>query len=414
MHDLDDHLATGVKSPTNYGRIKLTTITILNQSTVRKFCLSTGIYGFCRTVVLAVLLVSLGACTEIVPGMNVRVDTSKNSSYKVVTIDSNVIKALAQDTSANDVQALQNSVPSDVPPEYRIGAGDIIFVTVWDHPELTTPSGPVNEIGAVAGQSLAQYVQGRLVGSDGSIFFPYVGNFKIAGMTALDASKFIAENLTRVITKPQVDVRVIAYRSARVEVTGEVVKPGTITLDDTPKGIIEAIDLSGGLTANASRRRALLVRKGVTYRIDLADLLSGAKPVTNPLLNAGDVVHIPDQSDDQVFVLGAVAKQAPVLIRQVSLSLVEALTNAGGLEELRGKQSGVLIFRKRQYSSEPITTIYTLDFTKPESMLLAGEFALQPRDVVYVQATLFAQYNSVIETLLPTVQTIFETYELTK
>ena len=361
-----------------------------------------------------VLIFCLTACTSIVPGVNVYVDKKQSDKYKVVPIDANVLRTLALAPPNADVASLQSTLPSDVPPAYVIGPGDIVYVTVWDHPELTTPNGPVNELSSLSGQSQTQYVQGRLVDSDGSIFFPYVGTFKIANMTTVQARDFIAKHLIRVIANPQVDVRVIDYRAARVEVAGEVVRPGTVTLDDTPKGVIQAINLSGGLTVNASRRRAILVRKGVTYRIDLAGLLSGDRPVANPLLMAGDVLHIPDQSEDQIFVLGAVAKQAPVFIRQSSISLMEALDNAGGLEELRGKSSGVLVFRMTKYSSASIPTVYALDMSRPDGLLLASEFTLLPRDVVYVQATEFAQYNSVISTLLPTVETIFELYELTK
>jgi polysaccharide export outer membrane protein len=367
-----------------------------------------------RSVKLAVIALQLIGCSEIIPGLNVKVDKHESNKYRVVQIEPEILKSLAQDRATEYPQALLSTVPTDIPAEYTIGAGDIVYVTVWDHPELTTPSGPVTEVAALAGQTQTQFVQGRLVNADGTIFFPYVGTFKIAQMTTLNARSYIAQNLSRVIANPQVDVRIVAFRAARVEVAGEVVKPGTVTLDDTPKGILQALNLSGGLTANASRRRALLVRNGVTYRIDLAGLLSGEKPVSNPLLFAGDVLHIPDQSDDQVFVLGAVPKQAPVIIRQSSISLIEALTNAGGIEELRGKQSGVLVFRMKQSDSERIPTVYALDLSRPDGMLLAGEFALRPRDVVYVQATAFAQYNSVIATLLPTVSTIFELHQLTK
>jgi polysaccharide export outer membrane protein len=366
---------------------------------------------FATTLVVASVL-GLPACTEIVPGLNVRVD-SHPGNYRVVAIDPGVLKSLAMERATDEAQALGSTVPSDIPPEYAIGCGDIVYVTVWDHPELTTPSGPVTEVAALQGQSQAQYVQGRLVNSDGTIFFPYVGTFKIAQMTTVDARNFIAKQLARVITNPQVDVRIVEFRAARVEVAGEVLKPGTVTLDDTPKGVLQAINLCGGLTANASRRRAYLVREGVTYQVDLAGLLSGERPVSNPLLKAGDVLHIPDPSADQVFVLGAVAKQAPVLLRQSSISLIEALTNAGGLEELRGKQSGVLIFRMKEHVASSTPTVYVLDLSRPDGMLLAGEFSLRPRDVVYVQATAFAQYNAVISTLLPTVSTLFELHELT-
>ncbi|MDI3258464.1 MAG: hypothetical protein QJR02_02075, partial [Sinobacteraceae bacterium] len=118
----------------------------------------------------------------------------------------------------------------------------------------------------------------------------------------------------------------------------------------------------------------------------------------------GDVLHIPDQSGDQVFVLGAVQKQAPVVIQQDSMTLIQALTNAGGLDSLRGSDSGVIVFRPHRGEDDKIAEdVYTLDLSHPTGVLLASQFQLRPHDVVYVQATAFSQYNAVIAQLLPTI-----------
>jgi polysaccharide export outer membrane protein len=379
-------------------------------------------------IVLATIF-AIAGCTNVIPGLNVdeghagghayHVVESKDNTgyavvpgspqfaYDVVAITPESLSDLVAGAGADDAppaSALKPLAPAEVPPEYKVGPGDVIFITVWDHPELTLANG----------SQVTDFVNGgRLVAADGTAFYPFVGTFTVAGKTTEQLRQEITKSLARVIEQPQVGVRVVAFRSKRIQVTGEVISPGTVTLDDTAKGVLQAISERGGLTPLASRRRVLLVRGGKTYTVDLAALLTGSRPGENIALAPGDNIQVPDQSGDQVFVLGAVLKQQPVIIQQDSMTLIQALTSSGGLDNLRARDSGVLVFRRSRESAARRPIIYTLDMSNPQGMLLAGEFPLKPRDVVYVKATAFAQYNAVIAQLLPTVQTIFEITDAT-
>jgi len=311
-------------------------------------------------------------------------------------------ESIAQERELQNKAALNGTLgsinPAVVPPEYRIGPGDLVSVVVWDHPELTNPIGGLTSDPATLG---------RLVAADGTIFYPYVGVLVVENKTTAMVRTEIADKLKAVIASPQVDVRVVGFRARRVQVFGEVVNPSTINLDDTPKGIIEAIGSSGGLTPLASRRRIYLFRQGNTYLIDFASLLSGQRPGFNPVLMPGDILQIPDQSGDQVFVLGEVGKQAPVIMLQDGMTLTGALTTAGGLDQLTSDDSGVLVFRRPSAADQP-PKVFTLDMGNPTGLLLAGEFALEPHDVVYVKRTGFAKYNSLIAQIAPTITAIYQ------
>ena len=356
----------------------------------------------------AIVAAGLMTSCALVPGLRVSAgssDLSATPAYEVLEVSPEVIAKQNQAAirPLADWSAFTAADPALAPLEYTIGPGDVLQVVVWDHPELTNPFGAINRDPVSAGQ---------LVAADGTISFPYVGVLRVSGQTVQQVRAQLVQGLKAVVSKPQVDVRVAAFRAGRVQVTGEVKNPGLVTMDDTVKGVLEALNERGGLNPTSSRRSILLIRNGTRYTVDLAGLLSGSRPAMNPRLHPGDIVHVPDTGDDQVFVLGEVEKQGPVVLSQQQMSLIEALTKTGGLEKTSANDSGVLVFRRPQRSGD-LAQIFALDMHKPSGLLLAGEFNLSPRDVVYVKATQFAQYNLVINQILPTLTAWYQLDRLT-
>lgn len=319
------------------------------------------------------------------------------SEIRIVTLTPRTIAAMGSESrkrSSDELPAVQGTGSAG---DYQIGPSDVVNVIVWDHPELTNPVGEFRD----------PVTAGRLVDAAGMMYYPYIGQFKAAGMNVAQLRDFISQNLSRVISKPQVDVRVVAFRSRRVRVSGEVRQPGVVALDDTSKGIIDALGERGGLTENASRRHLKLTRNGRTFTVDFANLLAADPEKSGALLQTGDYIHVPDRSDDQVFVLGEVNKEGPIYLREQRTTLVEALTQAGGLNRSGSNDSGVLVFRRPQ-NNENFASVYRVSISDAVGLLVAGEFPLEPRDIVYVSSTAFSEYNSVINQLLPTISAVFQ------
>ena len=130
------------------------------------------------------------------------------------------------------------------PQPYKIGAGDYLAITVWDHPELSMPgnsmAGPVT---TVSGSLPAGYS----VSSEGKIQFPYAGDFSVAGLTELQARDLLVQRLASYIKKPEVTLRVMSYRSQRVYIDGEVKLSGIVQIDDIPLSLPEALSRAGVL-----------------------------------------------------------------------------------------------------------------------------------------------------------------------
>lgn len=380
---------------------------------------------------LALVLLCSGC--SIVPGMRNEIDRGSVSSPDVDIIELTpevvVGEALLEGTAPrfDDVSALRTTQAEDQ-AGYRLGPGDVIRVVVWEHPELNNPSGQAQGDAASSG---------RLVEPDGTVYFPYVGKIKAAGMTPSDLRAEISKSLTRIIREPQVDVRVTEFRSQRVYVTGEVTTPGPMFLNDSPIGALDAIASKGGFTELSNRNRILLTRSGVTTSLGVGDS-TRPDPRTSIHLKDGDQLHIPDIADDKIFLLGEFATQKTILQGRSTISLAEALTEGGGLERAGSNAKAVFIFRRKaelapsrqqglalaaglssgatpapavsleDQRSNLLPKVYALDMTRAESLLLAERFPLKPRDVVYVASTDFSKYNRIIGQLLPTITAYFQ------
>jgi polysaccharide export outer membrane protein len=277
--------------------------------------------------------------------------------------------------------------------EYLVGAGDVIQVIVWDHPELTIPAGSFRDA----------ETSGQQVGEDGYMYYPYVGMVKAEGMNVAALRDILTERLSRYIQNPQLDVRVIGFRSQRVYVVGEVNKPGVLSLNDLPMTIADAISLSGGLTAEAWKSGVNISRDGKVYEIDLRALYDFADSSQNLMLKHGDIVNVLDRSQQKVFLMGELRTPGSVEIINGELTLAAAIGEVGGFNQNTANPSQVYVIRGAS-SEKP--QIFHLDANFATGMLLAERFNMQAQDVVFVDAAGVSQWNRVVSQLLPSITVI--------
>jgi len=365
-----------------------------------------GALHWLRRLASIVALVQLAACA-VIPGThtyNMRQQSSVAlpvrqaeevvpTNVKVRPIDADLI--ITQDRIAQAEAAVirrlaeQASQQTTPIPDYKIGPGDILSITVWDHPELTIPSGQFRRADEA----------GHVVAEDGTIFYPYVGTLKVAGQTTREVRVLLAKRLTKTIKNPQVDVRVISFRSKRVYVVGEVVKPGLLEINDVPTSMLDAINRAGGLTKDADHSQILLTRAGKTWRVDLQALYEEGAIDQNVMLEPDDIVYVPDRGLNKVFVLGEVQKPGSYFMNKRRMTLAEALAEAGYINQDKANPHWIFVMR----GQGDVPELYHLDAKSPDALLLADRFRLQPRDILYVDTADVARWNRVITNVLPTV-----------
>ena len=221
--------------------------------------------------------------------------------------------------------------PAAAQTDYRIGAQDVLNVTVFGEADLS-----------------GKYT----VEQDGTFTFPLVGRVKAGGITLREFETVLKTQLADGFLKnPQVSIAIETYRSQRILVMGEVRSPGEylLTSDMT---LLAALARAGG-TSPAASREAVIVRsrrvptaassegaEAEVIHIDLAELQAG-NTALNITLQDGDTLNVPKAQS--VFVTGQVKAPGAYAV-DTGTTVLQVLSLAGGLTD-RGADNRIRIQR---------------------------------------------------------------------
>lgn len=243
-------------------------------------------------------------------------------------------------------------------PEYVLGSGDIIRITVYQNPDMTTET---------------------RIPEGGKVTFPLLGTVAIGGLSVSDAEKLISQGLVKgdFLKSAQVTILVVQVKGNQVSVLGQVNRPGRYVLEKPDTRLSEILAQAGGPVAGGAAESVVVLgeRGGKKYRaeIDFSQIFSPEPTAKDLILQNEDTIYV--ERAPLIYINGEVQSPGTKALQR-DMTVQQALAAAGGLN-LRGTLRGLSISRRDAKTGE-ITKI------KPEMTDL-----LQKDDVIFVQESLF-------------------------
>jgi len=341
--------------------------------------------GRCRTHVwLASFLVlaALPAASAQTPAATVNAPPAEQSRTDLTTPEdvNRRLQELALLAISTETGSLQ---------DYRIGAGDLLAINVFEAHEL---SGPVR------------------VSAGGEITLPLIGVVAAGNLTPRELELVLQELLRRKFIKdPHVSVQVTEMESHTVSVMGAVNKPGVVQIRGS-RSLLEVLAMAEGLAPDAgntvqvvrkpmpNRKQTQIVTQvanispsvllrndGTTapmeadfLEVDLKDLLESDDARHNVLVHPGDIVKV--QPAGLVYVVGEVRKPGGFPLKSNErLTVLQALALSEGLTPAAAK-GDALIIRTGQDGQRTKIPVDLGQLLKAKT----ADISLEARDIVFV------------------------------
>lgn len=291
------------------------------------------------------------------------------------------LRAMSQVTE-NDVFKIVDGLA-----EYRVGPKDVLEITARFGEEVRVTDVVINNRGLIS--------------------YSFVDDLKVAGLTASEVDDLLTVHLTDYLRRPRIDVFVKQHNSKKAALLGEVASlrqstdgvalpSGKVTLTGRTT-LVELISKASGYTENADLRKVRLIRGGKSYDINVFDIIEQGKTWLNVVVDAGDVIDIPElpQGGRKVFVMGQVANQGTYDIRQAD-TLLSALSAAGMYSSVANEET-TLIVRPDPGGGAPLVMMADVEALL-ERADLSQNIPLREGDLVYVPREIIGDITEWIST----------------
>jgi len=246
-----------------------------------------------------------------------------------------------------------------VSPEYRLGAGDVVRIVVYQNPDLTLET---------------------RVSENGLVSYPLLGNVRIGGLGVSAAEKLIADGLKNgnFVKSPQVTLVLLQVKGNQASVLGQVNRPGRFPIETADMRVTDLLANAGGVATTGAEVLVLSgTRAGKPFRmeIDLPSVFGPSAEQGRPndvLIQNGDVLWV-DRAP-LVYIYGEVQRPGPMRLER-GMTVMQVLAAGGGLTQ-RGTERGIRVHRKGADG-------------KVQVMQPGMDDGVKDGDVVYVKESLF-------------------------
>lgn len=351
-----------------------------------------------RLTVVAVVVVSsmIASCSSLPSsgpnaGQVIHSDVVASLPIKVIDIDDVIARRVFV---ADKRIRFADVFFSDKAPSYRVGAGDVLEVSVWEAPPATLFGSTVLDPRLGAATTRVTSFPEQMVSHDGTINIPFAGAVAVNGKSPQQVELDIARRLQGKANQPQVLVRVTRNATSNVTVVGEVTQSVRMPLTAKGERLLDAVAAAGGVRQPVGKMTLQVTRGDVVQAMALDSVIQD--PKQNIVLQPGDVVTALFQPLS-FTALGATGKNEEVFFEAQGITLAQALARSGGLQDQRADAKGVFIFRYEEPlvlgvagENPPLTpdgkvpVIYRVDLKDPRSFFVAQGFPIRNKDVMYV------------------------------
>lgn len=241
--------------------------------------------------------------------------------------------------------------------DYVIGQGDVLEVSVWGVPEMS--------------RSVS-------VRPDGKITLPAVGDIVAAQKTPAALSTYIADKMKKYVKQPLVTVTVNQIRNNRVYIAGGGVSRAYDMIKET--SLLRLLSELADFT-RADLRQAYLSRDGKRIDTDLYALYFEGDLSQDIGLLAEDIIFIPSNRLNVVYVLGAVNNPQNLLFYE-GMTVLDAILACGGFTDFAKDNTVTVIGRDEQRQQVDLRQV-----TRRKD--ISANIKLKPGDYVIVDESFF-------------------------